>query len=84
MKIAPWGNSLAVRLPLSVVEALQLKEGEEIEISVAGSRALQVGRSQDLDRLLERLRKYQGRLPASFRFDRLEATARQSATKRGR
>lgn len=27
MQVAKWGNSLAVRLPAAVVEALELKEG---------------------------------------------------------
>jgi antitoxin MazE len=84
MRVARWGNSLAVRLPVAVVEALQLKEGEEIEISVTGSRSLQVGRTQDLDRLLQKLRKYRGQLPADFRFDRLEANARLPVRKSGR
>jgi antitoxin MazE len=30
MHVAKWGNSLAVRLPAAVVEALQLKEGDVI------------------------------------------------------
>jgi antitoxin MazE len=84
MRVARWGNGLAVRLPVAVVEALKLKEGEEIEISVTGGRSLQVGRRQDLDRLLQRLRKYRGQLPADFRFDRLEANTRTPVKKRGR
>ena len=31
MQVAKWGNSLAVRFPASLVQALNLKEGEEIE-----------------------------------------------------
>ncbi len=42
MQVAKWGNSLAVRLPATVVEALSLKEGDEIEIQVAGARAFEV------------------------------------------
>ena len=38
MQVAKWGNSLAVRLPAIVVEALGLKEGDEIEIHVADGR----------------------------------------------
>ena len=34
MQVAKWGNSLAVRLPAAVVEALDLKEGDEIDIAV--------------------------------------------------
>jgi antitoxin MazE len=76
MQISKWGNSLAVRLPAAVVEALKLKEGEEIEIHVAGARILEVARKPTPRDLLMRLRKYRGRLPADFKFDRLEANAR--------
>ena len=34
MQVAKWGNSLAVRLPASVVKAMSLKEGDDIEIHV--------------------------------------------------
>jgi antitoxin MazE len=44
MRVAKWGDSLAVRLPTAVVEALRLKEGDEIEIRVAGERAFAVAR----------------------------------------
>ncbi len=76
MQVSKWGNSLAVRLPAAVVEALQLKEGEEIELRVAGARSLEVARKPLPRELLARLRKYRGRLPADFRFDRLEANER--------
>ena len=77
MQVCRWGNSLAVRLPVAVVEALNLKEGEEIEIQVTGERALAIGRKPGARDLLVRLRKYRGRLPADFRFDRLEAQERK-------
>lgn len=73
MQVAKWGNSLAVRLPAAVVEALTLKEGDEIEIQVAGARTFEVKRRPGASELLERLRKFRGRLPADFHFDRLEA-----------
>ena len=44
MQVARWGNSLAVRLPAAVVQALELKEGEEIELHVVGERSLEVAR----------------------------------------
>lgn len=77
MLVAKWGNSLAVRLPVSVVEALGLKEGDDIEISVAGERAFEVSRKPSSQELLHLLRRYRGRLPADFRFDRLEANERR-------
>lgn len=73
MQVAKWGNSLAVRLPAAVVEALQLKEGDDIEIHVASERSFAVDKKADNLELLTRLRKYRGRLPADFKFDRLEA-----------
>jgi antitoxin MazE len=77
MQVAKWGNSLAVRLPASVVEALQLKEGDDVEIHVAGTRSFEVAKAPSARELLARLRKYRGRLPASFKFDRLEANERR-------
>jgi antitoxin MazE len=76
MRIARWGNSLAVRLPAAVVEALELNEGDEIELHVADSRRLGIARKPGREELLKRLRAFRGRLPADFRFDRQEANAR--------
>lgn len=76
MQVAKWGNSLAVRLPSAVVEALTLREGDEIEIHVVGARAFEVTKRPAARALLARLRKFRGRLPAAFKFDRLEANER--------
>jgi antitoxin MazE len=77
MQVAKWGNSLAVRLPAAVVEALGLKPGDEIEIQVAGARAFEIRRRPGGRELLASLRRFRGRLPAGFRFDRLEAHERR-------
>jgi len=76
MRVAKWGNSLAIRPPAVVVEALTLKEGDEIEIQVVGARALEVKKRPERHELLAQLRKFRGRLPADFKFDRLEANER--------
>ena len=76
MQVAKWGNSLAVRLPAAVVQALDLKEGEEIELHTISSRSLEVVKQPNTKELLARLRAFRGKLPADFRFDRLEANAR--------
>ena len=73
MQVPKWGNSLAVRLPASVVEILDLKEGDSIEIHVAGSRDIEIMKIPEAREILERLRKFRGRLPKDFKFDRLEA-----------
>jgi antitoxin MazE len=76
MKVAKWGNSLAIRFPAAIVELLQLKEGDEIEIRVADPKNLDVSRSPSRAELIERLRKFRGALPPDFKFDREEANAR--------
>jgi antitoxin MazE len=73
MQVAKWGNSLAIRLPATVVEALELKEGDNIEIHLAGERVFELEKKPTSQELLAKLRKYRGRLPADFKFDRLEA-----------
>ena len=76
MRVAKWGNSLAVRLPSAVVEALELKEGDEIEIEIAGDRAFKVGRDNSRKQALERLRAMQWTLPPGFRLSREDANER--------
>lgn len=76
MQVSKWGNSLAIRIPATVVEALDLKEGDDVEISVAEQRVFELRRAPDTQNLLERLRKYRGRLPVDFHFDRVEAHER--------
>jgi antitoxin MazE len=76
MQVAKWGNSLAVRLPAAVVEAMGLKEGDDIEIQVAGARTFEIARRPHPKELLARLRRFRGRLPDDFKFDRLQAHER--------
>jgi antitoxin MazE len=76
MQVAKWGNSLAIRLPVAVVEALELKAGDEIEIHIADARELSVARKPGRKDLLKRLRAFRGRLPIDFMFERDEANAR--------
>lgn len=76
MRVAKWGNSLAVRLPESVVKALQLKSGDEIEIVIAGARRFEVERDRRREQAIERLRKFKLPLPKGFRFNRDEANER--------
>lgn len=76
MQVSRWGNSLAIRLPAAVVEILALKEGDEVEVRVAGDRCFDVSKIPTRDEVIERLRAYRGRLPADFKFDRDEANGR--------
>jgi len=76
MQVSKWGNSLAIRLPAAVVEALELREGDDIEVIVAGERVFQVKKKPGSEAFLARLRQFRGKLPADFKFDRDEANAR--------
>jgi antitoxin MazE len=76
MQVSKWGNSLAVRLPAAVVEALELKEGDQIEVRVAGAREFEIDRDRSRERALERLRRLRRRLPVGFTFDRADANER--------
>jgi antitoxin MazE len=73
MQVAKWGNSLAVRLPKTVVEALSLRPGDDIEISITGPREMQVRRAPSRAELMERLRQQRGTLPPGFVWDRRDA-----------
>ena len=76
MQVAKWGNSLAVRLPAAVVEALDLKEGDQIEIRIADARTFEVKRDRSRQDALAKLRKLRRPLPRGFVFDRDDANAR--------
>lgn len=69
--------SLAIRLPAAVVEALGLREGDDVTVHAVGRRSLEIEKTPDAKALLARLRKFRGRLPADFKFDRLDANARR-------
>jgi len=76
MQVSKWGNSLAVRLPAAVVEALNLKEGDEIEIIVTGTRNFAVARDRSREEALEEIRRLARPFPPGFKFSREEANER--------
>jgi antitoxin MazE len=76
MRVSKWGNSLAVRLPDSIVKSLKLKSGDEVEIVLRGERVFELERDTSRERVLARLRELRKPLPKGFRFDRDEANAR--------
>jgi len=76
MQVSKWGNSLAIRLPAAVVEALELKAGDEVEVHVVGDRAFGIDRDRSRERALARIRAFRKTLPPDWKFDREEANAR--------
>jgi len=84
MRVSKWGTSLAIRLRQAVVEALQLKQGDEIEISVAGAREFEIDRDRRREKALEILRTSNWKFPAGWKFDREAANEREDGSPRGR
>lgn len=76
MRVSKWGNSLAIRLPASVVAALELKEGDQVEVRVAGKASFEVDRDRSRERALEYIKKARWKLPPDWKFDRDEANSR--------
>lgn len=76
MQVAKWGNSLAVRLPASVVQALDLKEGDDVTIYIADERVFEILKTPTRADLIERLRALRGTIPSDFKFERADANER--------
>ena len=76
MQVSKWGNSLAVRLPKTVVDILELKDGDQVEITIAGKRSLEVERKMTREEALEIMRSLRRPLPPGYKFDRQEANER--------
>lgn len=76
MQVSRWGNSLAVRLPKAVVEALKLAPGDRLEIKATAEGAVTLVRDDRRRQAVERMRQRRWRLPEGYVFDRDEANAR--------
>ena len=76
MQVAKWGNSLAIRLPAVIVEALELKVGDQVDLAVAGTRSFDLARDNSRAEALARIRARGLTIPKDFKFDREEANAR--------
>jgi antitoxin MazE len=77
MQVSKWGNSLAIRLPAAVVDDLNLKPGDEINIRVESKDNFVVERKPTREELIERIRKMGSPLPPGFKFDRQEIHERR-------
>lgn len=77
MRLFKWGKSLAIRLPAAAVEALDIHEGDDVVLRAAGKRTLVIEKSPSAKELLAELRRFRGRLPNDFKFDRSEANERR-------
>ena len=81
MQVAKWGNSLAVRLPVALVQELGIVDGDELLVQPAPqavglpARVTVVRQPGKLEQL-QAVRSLRAPWPADFSFDRDEANAR--------
>lgn len=76
MLVSKWGNSLAVRLPRSVVDNLDLKSGDRLEIVSATSERVVLAKDRRRVRAVERMRARALPLSEDYVFDRDDANVR--------
>lgn len=72
MRVSKWGKGLAIRLPVAVVKALNLKEGDEVEIRVTVKRKFEVRHDPEREWALKTMQRLSRPLPPDFKFDREE------------
>jgi antitoxin MazE len=81
MQVAKWGNSLAVRLPATLVKELGLQVGDELKLKQAVRQKGQVSelliaKAPSKLEILAGVRELRTAMPQNFVFDRDEANAR--------
>lgn len=76
MQVAKWGNSLAIRIPASVADALDLKEGDDIVVRIGKGNAFEIERDDSRQRALEKIKSFKLKFPSDWKFDRDEANSR--------
>lgn len=72
MKLAKWGNSVAVRIPADVVAKLGLSLDQEVEIKVTGEHSFEVTRDRRREEAMEKMCKLARPLPPGYKFSRDE------------
>jgi antitoxin MazE len=76
MQVSKWGNSLAIRIPAEVAEALGLEEGDEVGIEVTKNGVFRLGRDRTREEALKKLQSLGWKLPPGWKFNRDEANER--------
>lgn len=76
MLVSKWGNSLAVRLPKALVEALKLSPGDELEVVEAAKGRIAVQKVDTRAEFLRQVEQFHFPLPEDYGSDRDEANER--------
>ena len=74
LEVSETQGKLSLLLPDDVAAAMGLRPGDRVDVDLHGKP---IEPSPSLDRQhLASLRKYRGRMPAGFKFDRYDANSR--------
>ena len=76
MKVSQWGNSLAIRLPKTIIDELELKAGDELQAHAEDDDTIIIRKPNNddgIDQTLDRLKKFRGMIPAGYQFQRKDA-----------
>lgn len=76
MRVTKWGDSLAVRIPVEVADALHLKEGDDVELLISKDNGVGETTDAERQRALEYIRAQKWEFPPGWKFDRDEANER--------
>ena len=76
MRVSKWGNSLAVRLPKSLVDELRLKPGDELNVVEAAKSHISVEKQDKRAEFLKQIEQFRFPAPKDYKFDRDEANER--------
>jgi len=76
MLVSKWGNSLAVRLPKTLVDELGLAPGDELKVVEATKGQIAVEKVDKRAEFLKEMERFRWPAPKDYRFDRDEANER--------
>jgi len=76
MQVSKWGDSLAVRIPKTLVEEMGLREGDQVDVIRGGERGVALVPRDEKGAFLERLREVQEPTPEGYRWRREDAVRR--------
>jgi antitoxin MazE len=76
VRVEEWGDSLAVRLPETLVQTLGLKEGDEVELTPLPGNTIGVAKRDRGAEFLKAMEQFRFPAPEGYKFDRDEANER--------
>lgn len=76
MRVTKWNDALAVQIPDDVAKSLDLKEGDEVNLTVVSAPHQPVMTEDERAKAMEYIRSRRWKLPEGWKFDRDEANER--------